>query len=107
MADEPAQAAPNAQATPDRQLLLQKIYIKDLSFESPKAPDVFRSAAQANTQLNVQTKNRKMDDEHYEVALTLTVDGYDFPMQFWVQAAAHDLRIEELPVRLIYNGKYG
>jgi dolichol-phosphate mannosyltransferase len=36
-------------------------------------------------------------------ALTLSVDGYDFPMQFWVQAAAHGLRVEELPVRLIYN----
>ncbi len=35
--------------------------------------------------------------------LTLDVDGYDFPMQFWVQAAAQGLRIEELPVRLIYN----
>jgi len=35
--------------------------------------------------------------------LTLDVNGYDFPMQFWVQAAAHELIIEELPVRLIYN----
>ena len=35
--------------------------------------------------------------------LALNVDGYDFPMQFWVQALAHDLAIEELPVRLIYN----
>ncbi len=35
--------------------------------------------------------------------LSLDVDGYDFPMQFWVQAVAHDLRIEEIPVRLIYN----
>jgi hypothetical protein len=35
--------------------------------------------------------------------LSLTVDGYDFPMQFWVQAAAHRLAIEELPVRLIYH----
>jgi dolichol-phosphate mannosyltransferase len=35
--------------------------------------------------------------------LSLDVDGYDFPMQFWVQAVAHGLRIEELPVRLIYN----
>ncbi|MEC9372361.1 MAG: glycosyltransferase family 2 protein [Planctomycetota bacterium] len=30
-------------------------------------------------------------------------DGYAFPMQFWVQAAANGLRIGELPVRLIYN----
>ena len=35
--------------------------------------------------------------------LKLNIDGYDFPMQFWVQAVAHDLAIEELPVRLIYN----
>ncbi len=35
--------------------------------------------------------------------LSLDVAGYDFPMQFWVQAAAFGLRIEEIPVRLIYN----
>jgi len=35
--------------------------------------------------------------------LSLDVDGYEFPMQFWVQAAANGLRIEEIPVRLIYN----
>lgn len=35
--------------------------------------------------------------------LTLDVDGYDFPMQFWVQAVAKSLRIQEIPVRLIYN----
>jgi len=36
-------------------------------------------------------------------ALSLSVDGYDFPMQFWVQAKAENLRIREIPVRLIYN----
>ncbi len=35
--------------------------------------------------------------------LSLSVDGYDFPMQFWVQAAAARLRIAEVPVRLIYH----
>ena len=35
--------------------------------------------------------------------LELDVDGYDFPMQFWVQAVANGLRIKELPVKLIYN----
>ena len=35
--------------------------------------------------------------------LDLDVDGYDFPMQFWVEAAAHGLRVTETPVRLIYN----
>ncbi len=36
-------------------------------------------------------------------ALDLDVDGYEFPMQFWVQAVAAGLRITEIPVRLIYN----
>ncbi len=35
--------------------------------------------------------------------LDLDIDGYDFPMQFWVQAVAAGLRIGEIPVRLIYN----
>jgi dolichol-phosphate mannosyltransferase len=35
--------------------------------------------------------------------LHLTIPGYAFPMQFWVQADAHNLRIRELPVRLIYK----
>ena len=35
--------------------------------------------------------------------LCLDEDGYAFPLQFWVQAAAEQLRIREIPVRLIYN----
>jgi glycosyltransferase involved in cell wall biosynthesis len=35
--------------------------------------------------------------------LALDVPGYAFPLQFWVQAAYHNLRISELPVKLIYN----
>lgn len=35
-------------------------------------------------------------------ALPLTVPGYAFPMQFWVQAVRHRLRICEIPVPLIY-----
>ena len=35
--------------------------------------------------------------------LRLTENGYAFPMQFWVQAAAMGLRICEIPIKLIYN----
>ncbi|MCE9591644.1 MAG: glycosyltransferase family 2 protein [Planctomycetes bacterium] len=35
--------------------------------------------------------------------LALSETGYAFPLQFWVQAVAHDLRIREIPIRLIYN----
>lgn len=35
--------------------------------------------------------------------LELSDEGYAFPMQLWVQAAANKLRIGEIPVELIYN----
>lgn len=35
--------------------------------------------------------------------LCLTVPGYAFPLQFWVQAWRQGLAIRELPVELIYN----
>ena len=35
--------------------------------------------------------------------LSLTEQGYAFPLQFWVQAVAHDLVIREVPISLIYN----
>ncbi len=35
-------------------------------------------------------------------ALQLDADGYEFPMQFWVQAAANRLRVREIAVPRIY-----
>lgn len=35
--------------------------------------------------------------------LSLTDDGYAFPMQLWAEAATAGLRIGEIPVRLIYK----
>ncbi len=34
--------------------------------------------------------------------LCLSADGYEFPMQFWVQAAANQLRVSEIPVPRLY-----
>jgi len=72
MADEPAQAS-----NTEKQLLLQKIYIKDMSFESPLAPEIFSRNSQATTNLNIGSKNRKLDDDHVEVSLTLTIESKD------------------------------
>jgi glycosyltransferase involved in cell wall biosynthesis len=60
-----------------------------------------------NTRLGLSLTDAFCGFKAYRVtacsALDLDVDGYDFPMQFWVQAVAAGLRIEELPVRLIYK----
>jgi glycosyltransferase involved in cell wall biosynthesis len=64
-------------------------------------------AAELNTRLGLELTDAFCGFKAYRVEacrrLSLDVDGYEFPMQFWVQAVAHGLRIEELPVRLIYN----
>ncbi|HEV7299134.1 MAG TPA: glycosyltransferase family 2 protein [Tepidisphaeraceae bacterium] len=37
------------------------------------------------------------------VKLGLTEPGYAFPMQLWPRVVKHNLRLKEIPVRLIYN----
>jgi len=69
MADE---QPPTAAA---KQLLLQKIYVKDLSFESPKAPSVFTTNAQPQTQISIRTGSQTIAQNTVEVTLTLTVEA--------------------------------
>jgi len=63
--------------------------------------------AELNCRLGLSITDAFCGFKAYRVAslrqLHLDVDGYDFPMQFWVQAVAAGLVIRELPVRLIYN----
>lgn len=56
------------------QFALQRIYVKDLSFEAPNAPKVF--LAPWNPEVNVQlaTQATRLEDgKNYEVVLSLTV----------------------------------
>ncbi|MDX9897261.1 MAG: protein-export chaperone SecB [Desulfofustis sp.] len=54
-------------------LRLQKMYIKDLSFENPNAPEVFRATqkSEPNVELNLKMNNRKIGDDHWEVSLEI------------------------------------
>lgn len=57
---------------------MQKMYIKDLSFESPNAPKIFLETSQEpKVDFNLQVKNTKIDDDHYEVALGITAKVLD------------------------------
>lgn len=69
--------AENDQPNAEKQLLLQKIYIKDLSFESPRAPAVFSSNASPQTQLNIKSTARELAPDTQEVILTLTLEVTD------------------------------
>lgn len=53
---------------------MQKMYIKDLSFENPNAPQVFtdRQKADPAVEVNLQLNNKQVDADHWEVALHIT-----------------------------------
>jgi preprotein translocase subunit SecB len=70
--------AENEQAAPERQLAIQKIYIKDFSFESPKTPEVFtRNEWSPKTDLNLRSSHTQVADSVHEVVLTITVETKD------------------------------
>ncbi len=52
---------------------IQRIYTKDLSFEAPTTPHVFREAFQHEVNLQVNTFDQKLEEGSYEVVLHATV----------------------------------
>ncbi|HSW12499.1 MAG TPA: protein-export chaperone SecB [Solimonas sp.] len=63
-----AAAAPAA-----RQVLLQKIYLKDASLEVPQAPEVFTRQWQPQLDVQVNTEVKNLPQDHYQVMLSVTV----------------------------------
>lgn len=57
------------------QFMLQRIYLKDLSFEAPMGVQAFTGAWQPKINQDLNTSVNKLDDEHYEVILKLTVSA--------------------------------
>jgi len=58
----------------NQQFTIQKIYLKDVSFESPSSPQAFTSGdwqPQINVQIN--SSNQAIADDTYEVVLDITV----------------------------------
>ena len=68
-------AEQDQQATQKR-LGVVKIYVKDFSFESPQAPDVFTTQEwKPATNLNLRSAHKKVNDNLHEIVLTLTIDA--------------------------------
>ena len=72
MAEEQAAAAQGDQA--QQSFALQRIYTKDVSFESPGTPNVFRKQWQPAINVDLNTRSEAIDDEgNFEVVLTITL----------------------------------
>ena len=54
------------------QLALERIYVKDMSLEVPGA-DVFTREWQPELDINLSSAAEKLDDDHYQVVLTVNV----------------------------------
>ena len=68
--------ADNEQQPADRQIGIQKIYVKDFSFESPKTPQVFgQSDWNPKTDLNLRSSHTSIADDHHEIVLTITIEA--------------------------------
>ena len=55
------------------QFSLQRIYVRDLSFEAPKSPAIFRQAWEPSVALDLNTRQKPLEDDFHEVVLTLSV----------------------------------
>ena len=65
--------ADNTPAENQPQFAIQRIYVKDISFESPRAPALFKGDWKPEVNLEINTSNQKLDEDNlYEVVLGLT-----------------------------------
>ncbi|MES9833431.1 MAG: protein-export chaperone SecB [Candidatus Thiodiazotropha sp. LLP2] len=57
----------------NREFAIQRIYTKDISFETPNSPAVFQQEWKPETAVNLNTEVNKLSDDVFEVTLTVTV----------------------------------
>lgn len=69
----------------EKRLSIGKIYLKDFSFESPQAPDVFRQPEwKPQTDLNLRSSHTAISDDQHEIVLTVTVEAKDGDKTFFL-----------------------
>lgn len=67
------EGAQGAQDEGEQQFALQKIYLKDLSFETPNSPEIFMEKWEPVINVELQTSGKPLDEAVHEVVLTITV----------------------------------
>ncbi|MCV2401701.1 protein-export chaperone SecB [Marinomonas sp. C2222] len=73
MADTDVNAAAEQEEAQAPQLSMQRIFLKDISFESPRSPMVFQEEWKPEVGLELNTKSRQVGEHVFEVVLEITV----------------------------------
>lgn len=55
-------------------LQIQRIYVKDVSFEAPNLPHIFNQEWKPHLSFDLSTETVKLDDDLYEVCLNISVE---------------------------------
>ncbi len=66
-------SSPAADQASQAQFTVQKIYVKDVSFEAPNTPGIFNEAGQPQLNMNLNQKVARLEDGVYEVVLGITL----------------------------------
>ncbi|MBT5388477.1 MAG: protein-export chaperone SecB [Porticoccaceae bacterium] len=64
-------------AAPEQKFSIQRVYLKDLSFETPQGPAAFQKQWQPKVNQDLSTKSAKIEEGLFEVALRLTITVSD------------------------------
>lgn len=56
-----------------KQVILEKMYLKDASVEVPNAPGIFEGEWKPQVDVQLNTAVQKLNDQHQQVVLTVTV----------------------------------
>ncbi len=62
-----------AEETQEKQFIIQKLYIKDVSFETPNSPVIFTQQWEPKVEFNLASNAQGLENGLYEVGLTVTV----------------------------------
>lgn len=73
MSEENTNGVVPAEASNGPAFTIEKIYVKDVSFESPNSPTIFNENVQPDLQLNLNQKVQRLSDTAFEVVLGVTL----------------------------------
>lgn len=61
--------------TNEQEFGIHSIYLKDVSFEAPNSPEVFKTQFQPDIEMNLNLQTNNLEDHVYEVVLSVTVSA--------------------------------
>ena len=65
-------AGAQAEDKPQLKFSLQRIYVKDISFEAPNSPEVFKQPFKPKVNLDLNTTSNQVADDQFEVVVKVT-----------------------------------